>query len=67
MGSNITQETREFGEKPFALILILIPSVGPQAEEIITVDSANTLVSGKYMREKKRIDNTSEDINTIVK
>ena len=52
-GSNITQETREVGEKPLAFILILIPSVGPHSEEIITLDSAYTLVIGKYKNEKE--------------
>jgi hypothetical protein len=63
----MTQETREFGEKPLAFILILIPSVGPHSEEIITLDSAYTLVIGKNMKEERR-DNTSEDnTNPIVK
>jgi hypothetical protein len=62
----MTQETFEFGKKPFALILILIPSSGPHCEEIITVDSANTLTMGKY-KEMERRDNVIEDKIIIIK
>jgi len=66
-GSNITQETRELGEKPLAFMFILIPSVGPHSEEIITLDSAYTLVIGIYKKEKRREDNNEENISPIVK
>jgi hypothetical protein len=46
--------------------LILIPSSGPQCEEIKTLDSANTLMIGKY-KLKERRDNVKEYNNTIVK
>jgi hypothetical protein len=48
------------------LILILIPSSGPHCEEIIKVDSANTLTMGKY-KEMERRDNVIEAKNIIIK
>ena len=44
-GSNITQETIEFGEKPLALILILNPSAEQQSGEITTLDSSSPNIS----------------------
>jgi hypothetical protein len=50
------------------LILISIPSSGPHCEEIITLDSANTLLTmGKYKGKKEIRDNINEENNTIVK
>jgi hypothetical protein len=48
--------------------LISIPSSGPHCEEIITLDSANTLLTmGKYKGKKEIRDNINEENNTIVK
>jgi hypothetical protein len=50
------------------LILILIPSYGPYCEEIIAVDSANTLLTiGKYKGKEIRRDNVIEAKNIIIK
>jgi hypothetical protein len=55
-------------EKPFASILILIPSSGPHYEEIITLDSANTLLTiGKYKGKEIRRDNVIEAKNITIK